>query len=121
MMTNTTASARKVAPSVTSINRLTLRRAADADSADSGIALNSLMTEPLTETILISADDNGGRLDRVLASRVPSLSRSRIKTLILDGRVAVGSDTIRDPAHQVKSGERVTLAVPEAEPAEPQG
>ncbi|HET7850049.1 MAG TPA: RluA family pseudouridine synthase [Pseudolabrys sp.] len=77
------------------------------------------MSAPQHETVVLSADDSGGRLDRVLADRIPSLSRSRLKTLILDGAVAIGGRTIRDPGQRVKSGETITVAVPAPEPAKP--
>jgi len=77
------------------------------------------MAQTQTETVLISAEDNGARLDRVLATRIPALSRSRLKALILDGQVMIDGQTIRDPSAAVKSGTRVAVSLPEAEPAKP--
>ena len=75
--------------------------------------------------IVVAAEDNGARLDRVLAARIPALSRSRLKALILDGRVMIGeaanSRAIRDPAFHVATGETITIGVPPPVPAEPQG
>jgi 23S rRNA pseudouridine1911/1915/1917 synthase len=79
------------------------------------------MNDRATETVTIAADETGGRLDRVLAARIPALSRSRLKSLILDGQVKVAARTIRDPATPVKSGDTVTVALPAPEPAVPQG
>ena len=64
----------------------------------------------------------GWRLDRALASAVPTLSRERLKTLIRSGAVEAESGAVRDPATKVKGDERLTVAVPEPEPAhnEPQ-
>jgi len=73
------------------------------------------------ETVTISAEDAGGRLDRVLSRRIPALSRSRLKALILDGQVTVAARTIRDPASLVNSGDTVSVTLPEPEPATPQG
>jgi 23S rRNA pseudouridine1911/1915/1917 synthase len=73
------------------------------------------------ETVKIAANEHGLRLDRVLAARLPALSRSRLKALILDGQVAIEARTIRDPATHVNSGETVTLTLPDPEPAEPEG
>ena len=70
------------------------------------------------EKIAIESSDAGERLDRVLAART-ALSRSRLKGLILDGKVAIGSRTIRDPSYRVNGGETVSVAVPPPEPAEP--
>jgi 23S rRNA pseudouridine1911/1915/1917 synthase len=79
------------------------------------------MTESATETVTVGDDDAGGRLDRVLAARVPALSRSRLKALILDGQVAVAARTVRDPAASVNSGDSITVTLPPPEPAKPEG
>jgi 23S rRNA pseudouridine1911/1915/1917 synthase len=47
------------------------------------------------------------------------LSRTRLKALILDGAVAIGARTIRDPGHRVNAGDRIAVEVPPPEPAEP--
>ncbi len=65
------------------------------------------------------AEDNGARLDRFLADRVPSLSRTRLKELILTGAVRLGARPAKDPSRRLKSGDRVTLRVPPPVPAKP--
>jgi len=72
-----------------------------------------------TRSIVAAADDAGVRLDRVLATHVAELSRSRLKALIEAGAVAVGGRTIRDPSHRVNSGDAIVLDVPPPEPAKP--
>src|SRR5437762_9321516 len=42
-------------------------------------------------SVTVAGDEGSARLDRVLAVRLPDLSRSRLKILILDGRVQVGT------------------------------
>jgi 23S rRNA pseudouridine1911/1915/1917 synthase len=74
-----------------------------------------------SETVIIAAEEAGQRLDRVLAARIPALSRSRLKALILDGQVAAGERTIRDPGQSVKSGDTITVTLPPPEEALPQG
>jgi len=69
----------------------------------------------------VSADEAGQRLDRVLAAHIPSLSRSRLKALILDGQVTIAARTIRDPAAHVNSGDTLTVALPPPEAAKPAG
>ena len=76
---------------------------------------------PQTETLTIAADDDGARLDRVLAARIPALSRSRLKALILAGEIAIDGKTIRDPSERVKSGAQVRVTLPDPEPAKPAG
>jgi 23S rRNA pseudouridine1911/1915/1917 synthase len=75
------------------------------------------MTNKVTETVTIAEQDTGLRLDRVLAAHIASVSRSYLKTLILDGHVMIATRTIRDPATIVKSGDVVTVTLPPPEPA----
>src|SRR5262249_43924216 len=77
------------------------------------------LIETKVETILVGEAEVGVRLDRVLATHATALSRTRLKALILAGRVAVGGRTIRDPGHRVNAGDRLTLAVPPPEEAAP--
>jgi len=79
------------------------------------------MTDKVTETVTIAAEDVGLRLDRVLATHIATLSRSHLKTLILAGQVAIAARTIRDPAAAVKSGDTITVTLPPPEPALPKG
>lgn len=78
------------------------------------------MSEKGTRSLEVSAEDAGDRLDRVLARRLADLSRSRLKSLILAGEAAIDGRTIRDPAHRVNAGERITIGEPPPEPAAPQ-
>ena len=71
--------------------------------------------------VTVAGDEGSPRLDRVLAARVPELSRSRLKALILAGRVAIRTAPIRDPAYHVVAGDTITIDVPEAVAAEPAG
>ena len=59
----------------------------------------------------VSAAEAGRRLDLWLAARLPELSRTRIKTLIDEGRVEVDGAP-RKAAHRLKAGERVRAVVP---------
>jgi 23S rRNA pseudouridine1911/1915/1917 synthase len=71
-------------------------------------------------SVIVAGDEGSARLDRVLAARLPNLSRSRLKALILDGRVQIATLSVRDPAYHVGRGDTITIDVPEAAPAEPQ-
>jgi 23S rRNA pseudouridine1911/1915/1917 synthase len=79
------------------------------------------MSDSAVETVKIAADEAGHRLDRVLAARIPALSRSRLKALILSGQVAIEGRTIRDPAASVNSGDAVAVTLPPPERAKPEG
>jgi len=70
--------------------------------------------------VTVKGDEGSPRLDRVLAGLIESLSRSRLKALILAGSVTVKGAVVRDPAYHVISGDTITIDVPEAAPAEPE-
>ena len=69
--------------------------------------------------VTVAGDEGSIRLDRALAVRLPELSRSRLKALILAGSVAIRETPVRDPAYHVSAGDTITIDVPEAVPAEP--
>ena len=79
------------------------------------------MTDTVTETVTIAAEEAGLRLDRVLAAHIATMSRSRLKTLILAGQVKIAARTIRDPAASVNSGDTVIVTLPPPEKASPEG
>jgi 23S rRNA pseudouridine1911/1915/1917 synthase len=70
-----------------------------------------------SETFATAAHEAGARLDRVLADHVAGLSRTRLKALVLAGRVTIGGRTISDPGHRVNAGDEVAVAVPAPDPA----
>ncbi|MCX7320814.1 MAG: RluA family pseudouridine synthase [Hyphomicrobiales bacterium] len=77
-------------------------------------------------TVTVQGDEDSNRLDRVLAVRAPALSRSRLKALILAGQVTLTRASqdpaaVRDPAYHVIAGDTITIDVPPAAPAEPEG
>jgi 23S rRNA pseudouridine1911/1915/1917 synthase len=61
----------------------------------------------------------GQRLDRMLALRLPQLSRMRLKRLIEEGHVQSAGVLVRDPSRRVRPGENFVLTLPEAEAATP--
>jgi 23S rRNA pseudouridine1911/1915/1917 synthase len=71
--------------------------------------------------VTVAGDEGSTRLDRVLAAHVAELSRSRLKALILAGKVSIGSAPVRDPAYHVGRGDTITIDVPQAVAAEPAG
>jgi 23S rRNA pseudouridine1911/1915/1917 synthase len=74
-----------------------------------------------THEIAAETGDAGERLDRLIAARLPDLSRSRAKALIEAGHVSTGGRTINEPSHRVKPGQSFAILIPEAAPPEPQG
>jgi 23S rRNA pseudouridine1911/1915/1917 synthase len=65
------------------------------------------------------ASHEGLRLDRFLSERLPQLSRTRVQSLIKEGRVSLGGATIIDVKYRVKPGERFRLDLPPAAAPEP--
>ncbi|MEM7172775.1 MAG: RluA family pseudouridine synthase [Pseudomonadota bacterium] len=70
---------------------------------------------------IVSPDQAGTRLDRFLADSLPSLSRSRLKTLIEGGQVRDDKNVIRDAAFKTQSGQRFAIIMPQPHPAVPTG
>jgi 23S rRNA pseudouridine1911/1915/1917 synthase len=70
---------------------------------------------------VIDAEQEGGRLDAVLARLHDVLSRSRLKELILTGAVAIDGETVSEPKYRVRAGETITLIAPPPEDPEPKG
>ncbi len=79
------------------------------------------MRDKVSETVTIAAKEAGLRLDRVLAAHIATMSRSRLKALILAGQVKIATRTIRDPAASVNFGDIVTVTLPPPEKASPEG
>ncbi len=95
------------------------------------------MTEPLVITVTVPDDGNSDRLDRWLAAylvhleehslddddplnNIPPLSRSRLKTLILDGHVTLNNKAAPDPSQSIRPGDAITLTIPPPQAATPQ-
>jgi 23S rRNA pseudouridine1911/1915/1917 synthase len=73
---------------------------------------------PNTHTLLVSEEEQGERLDKLLAAELEefSLSRERIQTLIKDGLVTVNRQPERKPSTRLKDGDAVQVCIPEAKP-----
>lgn len=59
----------------------------------------------------VLAEEAGQRLDRFLAARLPEISRSRIQSLMEEGRVLVDGVSMKR-AHRVAPGENVSVEIP---------
>lgn len=71
---------------------------------------------PEFSEFIVSAEDAGQRLDRFLASQLPALSRSKIQSLMEEGRVRVDG-VARKASHRIESGESVSIEIPPPPPA----
>jgi 23S rRNA pseudouridine1911/1915/1917 synthase len=61
--------------------------------------------------ISFTADEEGERLDRVVAARVPDLSRSQVQRLIKDGAVTVNGRPSK-PSYRVEVGDEIAVEIP---------
>src|SRR6266446_10531884 len=111
----TAAIASPVVAAEISISQRTLATMCAAAGSSSSSADGLLMAVMQRRSrLVVAAEEDGERLDRVLAQRVAELSRSRHKALILAGRVAIDGATIRDPGHRVNAGGTIRLELPPA-------
>src|SRR5258708_18745496 len=109
----TAAIASPVVAAEISISQRTLATMCAAAGSSSSSADGLLMAVTQRRSrLVVAAEEDGERLDRLLAQRVAELSRSRHKALILAGRVAIDGATIRDPGHRVNAGARIGLDLP---------
>jgi 23S rRNA pseudouridine1911/1915/1917 synthase len=72
-----------------------------------------------TLSVTAEAADAGQRLDRLLAAKLPALSRARLQALIEAGEVERDGVLIADGSSRVKPGQRFSIHLPEPRPATP--
>ena len=61
--------------------------------------------------------DQTGRIDKVLTSLEPEITRSRLKNLINDGHVTVNGQAVK-PKYKVQAGDKISLVKPEPQSLE---
>jgi len=72
-----------------------------------------------TFAVVADAAAAGARVDRYLADAIGTLSRSRVKALIEEGRAFRDGTPLREPAEPVRAGARYSLSIPPPAPAAP--
>ena len=77
------------------------------------------MTDEQQIEVAIGAAEEGLRLDRALQQRLPALSRTRLKQLILSGLIREDGAASRDPAQRVRRGQSFLVTVPAPDEPEP--
>jgi 23S rRNA pseudouridine1911/1915/1917 synthase len=60
---------------------------------------------------IVSADHATQRLDRFLAVQLPEMSRTRVQSLVDEGRVQVDGTTVK-PSYRVEEGDVISVEVP---------
>lgn len=64
----------------------------------------------------VGTEDDEERIDVVLASRVPELSRAKARRLLEDGKVRVGGQPVLKQNHRLRVGDVVELTIEMPEP-----
>ncbi|MDE1897176.1 MAG: RluA family pseudouridine synthase [Rhodospirillales bacterium] len=77
------------------------------------------MADPALLSILATPEASGQRLDSYLAARIGTISRSRVKALILEGACARNGVVTIDASELVQPGATYSLTLPAATPALP--
>jgi 23S rRNA pseudouridine1911/1915/1917 synthase len=62
--------------------------------------------------VSVAEKEAGLRLDRLLATRLPEMSRSRLKQLVEAGQVSLAGTSVTDPSLKVRPGQRFRLELP---------
>ena len=93
-----------------------------AHSEEAPELIEDQFTEAAPTVLVAGADAAGQRLDQWLAASLgPDMSRSRVQMLIRQGAVKVDGKPVDETKRKMTAGESVSVAMPEPEPAEPQG
>jgi 23S rRNA pseudouridine1911/1915/1917 synthase len=86
----------------------------------SSIAADAAPAELGAEIVVLAGPESAGlRVDKFLADAIGTMSRSRVKSLIDEGRVRRGSHVMREPAEAVRSGAVYRLDPPAPVAAQP--
>lgn len=88
---------------------------------EGGKTLMTHANESQRHQVTAGETDAGERIDRVIAAHVPTLSRSRVKSLIEQGLLTrIGGEAVSEPSYRVKPGQTFAIIIPEIAPADPE-
>lgn len=91
------------------------------DNSAGVTAEEALLPDDGDVLITVGDDESGTRLDKFLARKLPAISRTRLKSLIISGQVSTDGLSLTDPSRSVVSDTSILVIIPEPAPAEPQG
>jgi 23S rRNA pseudouridine1911/1915/1917 synthase len=91
-----------------------------ASEADPGPVEEDALEEPGfgVRIVAVGPDDGGGRVDKLLSTLLPEMSRSRVQALIAQGRVSRDGVPVADASSKALPGD-YRLEIPPPEAAEP--
>jgi 23S rRNA pseudouridine1911/1915/1917 synthase len=87
---------------------------------ESRVGAPATLPGPAPLHVLAPEGSAGQRLDRFLAEHIGTMSRSRVKALIVEGRVTRDGTPAAEPAEPVREGSRYELRLPAPVQARPQ-
>ena len=67
--------------------------------------------------LITQSEDNNLRVDVFVNKKESSLSRTRIKNLILNKKLKLNGKVINSPSHKVSNGDKINLEIPEPKKA----
>ena len=67
--------------------------------------------------LIVQTEDNNLRVDVFINKKENSLSRTRIKNLILNKKLKFNGKVIISPSHKVSNGDKINLEIPEPKKA----
>ncbi|WP_371369273.1 Ribosomal large subunit pseudouridine synthase D [Sporomusa rhizae] len=79
--------------------------------------MNTQIDNTNTQTLTVTQDEQGTRLDVLLTSRFPELSRSHLQKIVADGFVLVNNKQAKSN-YKVQTNDIITISFPEAKPIE---
>ncbi len=63
--------------------------------------------------LIVEKEDNNQRVDQFIADKETTLSRTRIKNLIINSKLKINQKIIEDPSKKIIIGDLLTLEIPE--------
>ena len=63
--------------------------------------------------LIVEDEDNNQRVDQFISSKEPTLSRTRVKNLIINSRLKINKQVIKDPSKKIIVGDLLDLEIPE--------
>lgn len=79
--------------------------------------MNTQIDNTNTQTLTVTQDEQGTRLDVLLTSRFPELSRSHLQKIVADGFVLVNNKQAKSN-YKAQTNDIITISFPEAKPIE---
>lgn len=71
------------------------------------------VSPPIIQRFTVEASDSGKRLDLVVATRFPELSRTRVQELIDAGQLVIDSSAAKKGSVRLRGGEKITIEITE--------